>query len=207
MGETPFEALKGISFEVGKGELVAVIGPSGSGKSTTMHIMGLLDSPTSGDYYLLGKKADHLTVNQKSSLRNETIGFIFQQFCLLPRLNAIKNVSLPLIYRGVAKNDYLEKAEAMLEKVGLKDHRYHYPTELSGGQQQRVAIARALVGEPSIILADEPTGALDSKTSEMVMQMLEETSKDVTVVIITHSNELADECQRKIQIYDGLIRE
>lgn len=210
MGETVFEALKGISLEIQNKELVAIVGPSGSGKSTTMHILGLLDTPTSGKYYLDGVDTAEFSGDKLSALRNKRLGFIFQNFFLLPKLTALDNVMLPLTYRYEEKIPHSEmKARAMtvLEKVGMEKFSAHRPNELSGGQQQRVAIARALVGNPSIIMADEPTGALDTKTSQQIMDLLEQqvTETGTTVVIITHSPEIAKQCHRSIRIRDGLI--
>lgn len=210
MGETVFEALKGISLEIQNKELLAIVGPSGSGKSTTMNILGLLDKPTSGKYYLDGVDTEEFSGDKLSALRNKRLGFIFQHFFLLSKLSALDNVMLPLTYRHEEKISYAEMkacAMTMLEKVGMEKFGAHRPSELSGGQQQRVAIARALVGRPSIIMADEPTGALDTKTSQQIMDLLakevEETS--TTVVIITHSLEIAKQCHRSINIRDGLI--
>lgn len=210
MGDATFEALKGISLEIKDKEIVAIVGPSGSGKSTTMHILGLLDKPTSGKYYLDGMDTAEFTGDKLSSLRNRRLGFIFQQFFLLPKLSALDNVMLPLTYRYTEKispPEMQSRALTMLEKVGMKDFSAHRPNELSGGQQQRVAIARALVGRPSIILADEPTGALDTKTSQQIMDLLKSQVAETgtTVVIITHSLEVATQCQRSIQIRDGVI--
>ena len=208
-GANEFMALKGISFEVNKGDLVAIVGPSGSGKSTTMNIIGLLDRPTRGRYFLLEKDASNLKYDEQAEYRNRFIGFIFQSFFLLPRLTAIQNVGLPLMYRNVPKAEIVKRSQAMLEQVGLGDLSHNRPNELSGGQQQRVAIARALVGEPALILADEPTGALDVKTSEGVMNMLIDMNRNrgQTIVIITHDLEVAARCDREIHIYDGQIRE
>lgn len=210
MGETVFEALKGINLEIQNKELVAIVGPSGSGKSTTMNILGLLDKPTSGKYYLDGVDTAEFSGDKLSALRNKRLGFIFQHFFLLPKLSAIDNVMLPLTYRHEEKILHQEmKTRAMnvLEKVGMDKFARHRPSELSGGQQQRVAIARALVGCPSIIMADEPTGALDTKTSQQIMDLLKQEVEETgtTVVIITHSLEIAKQCQRAIQIQDGLI--
>lgn len=212
MGETVFEALKGISLEIQNKELLAIVGPSGSGKSTTMHILGLLDKPTSGKYYLDGVDTAEFSGDKLSALRNKRLGFIFQNFFLLPRLTAIDNVMLPLTYRHEEKMSHAEmkaRAMEMLAKVGMEKFGAHRPSELSGGQQQRVAIARALVGHPSIIMADEPTGALDTKTSQQIMDLLtkEVTETGTTVVIITHSPEIARQCSRSISIRDGLIVE
>lgn len=208
-GANEFMALKGISFEVNKGDLVAIVGPSGSGKSTTMNIIGLLDRPTRGRYFLLDKDASNLKYDEQAEYRNQFIGFIFQSFFLLPRLTAIQNVGLPLMYRNVPKAEITRRSQAMLEQVGLGDLSHNRPNELSGGQQQRVAIARALVGEPALILADEPTGALDVKTSDVVMNMLIDMNRNrgQTIVIITHDLEVAARCDREIHIYDGEIRE
>ncbi len=208
-GANEFMALKGISFEVNKGDLVAIVGPSGSGKSTTMNIIGLLDRPTRGRYFLLEKDASNLKYDEQAEYRNQFIGFIFQSFFLLPRLTAIQNVGLPLMYRNVPKAEIAKRSQAMLEQVGLGELSHNRPNELSGGQQQRVAIARALVGEPALILADEPTGALDVKTSEGVMNMLIDMNRNQgqTIVIITHDLEVAARCDREIHIYDGQIRE
>lgn len=210
MGETVFEALKGISLEIQNKELLAIVGPSGSGKSTTMHILGLLDKPTSGKYYLDGVDTEEFSGDKLSALRNKRLGFIFQNFFLLPKLTAVDNVMLPLTYRHEEKIPHAEmkaRAMEMLQKVGMEKFAHHRPSELSGGQQQRVAIARALVGRPSIIMADEPTGALDTKTSQQIMDLLakEVTETSTTVVIITHSPEIAKQCPRSISIRDGLI--
>ncbi len=207
MGDSSFEALHDISFTIDRGEMVAIVGPSGSGKSTTMHIVGLLDKPTAGHYYLHNKDIKDYSRDQLADLRNQEIGFIFQGFMLLPRYDALHNVGLPLQYRGVAKKQRDKIALASLEKVGMEKFHHHKPTELSGGQQQRVAIARALVGEPSLILADEPTGALDTKTSEEVMSILFRLNKEEnrTVVMITHDTDIAAQLPRNILIRDGSI--
>lgn len=210
MGENSFEALKGINFTIKKSELIAIVGPSGSGKTTTMNILGLLDKPTSGKYYLDDIDTSKFVGNKLASLRNRRLGFIFQQFYLLPKLTALDNVMLPLTYRKDEKKNETEikqNALTMLEKMGMQRFAAHRPSELSGGQQQRVAIARALVGHPSIILADEPTGALDSKTSQQIMDLLVSQMKEMntTVVIITHNLDIARQCHRAIHIRDGLI--
>lgn len=212
MGDRVFEALKGISFTIVKDELVAIVGTSGSGKTTTMNILGLLDKQTSGKYYLDGVDTYEFTGDKLSALRNLRLGFIFQQYCLLPKLNALENVMLPLTYRHdekITMHDMKQRAIDMLKTVGMEKHVQHYPTQLSGGEQQRVAIARALVGKPSIVLADEPTGALDTKTSQQIMDLLKAEMKatGTSVVIITHSLEIAAQCQRAIHIRDGLIVE
>lgn len=207
MGDSAFEALHEISFTIKRGEMVAIVGPSGSGKSTTMHIIGLLDKPTTGHYYLHDKDIKDYTRDQLADLRNQEIGFIFQGFMLLPRYDALHNVGLPLQYRGIHKKQRDKMAMASLEKVGMASFHHHKPTELSGGQQQRVAIARALVGEPSLILADEPTGALDTKTSEEVMAILFRLNKEEnrTVVMITHDTDIAAQLPRNILIRDGSV--
>jgi putative ABC transport system ATP-binding protein len=208
MGKETFTSLKGIDLIIDQGELVAIIGPSGSGKSSTMNILGLLDHASTGKYYLDGIDVKKFTLNQLAQLRNEKIGFIFQQFFLLPKLTALQNVALPLLYRNEDIKTSRERAVAVLTKVGMEGHLKHRPLELSGGQQQRVAIARALVGDPRIILADEPTGALDSKTSQTVLDLLVNLNRteETTVLIITHDPEVAQRCDRIIEIYDGKIR-
>lgn len=205
MGGSEFQALRGISFNIERHELVSIVGPSGTGKTTAMHIMGLLSSPSGGEYFLDDKPTASFNRNQQAFYRNHKIGFIFQQFLLLPKLTAIANVCLPMMYRNVPKNEQQEKAHAILEKVGMDKYANHHPYELSGGQQQRVAIARALVGNPEIILADEPTGALDTKTTRTVMDLLKSFTDQATIVIITHDLEIAAECPRQIHVRDGLI--
>jgi len=210
MATETYTALKGISFSIDSGELTTVIGSSGSGKTTTMNILGLLDHPTTGHYRLDGVDTSTLTINEVADLRNEKIGFIFQQFFLLPRLTALQNVMLPLSYRrNHPPGDRRDKkrAIAMLAKVGMDKYVTHKPYELSGGQQQRVAIARALVGHPSIVLADEPTGSLDTKNSQDVLQLLTDLNRTegTTIVIITHDPEVAAKSQRIIKIVDGQI--
>jgi putative ABC transport system ATP-binding protein len=207
MGNQTFEALKGINLSVEEGELIAIMGPSGSGKTTMMNIIGLLDRPTTGSYYLAGKKVSKLSTSRRARLRNRHIGFIFQSFFLLPRLNALQNVGLPLMYRGLDRATIKKKAMEMLEKVAVGKYWHHKPTELSGGQQQRVAIARALVGRPSVILADEPTGALDTKTSDEVMGLIKKINVEekATVVIITHDPAVSEQCPRTAHIRDGLL--
>ena len=205
-GEDEIHALDGINLHIEKGELTAIVGQSGSGKSTAMNIIGCLDVPTSGQYYLLGKDVSHLSEDELADIRNKTLGFIFQQYNLIPKLNLLENVELPLVYRGVPKEKREKMARESLERVGLSGREKYYPSQLSGGQQQRVSIARALAGEPSVILADEPTGALDSKTGREVLEFLNKLhSEGNTVVIITHDNSIAEQCKRIVRIQDGKI--
>lgn len=205
-GSLQVPVLHGIDLKVEDGEFVAIMGPSGSGKSTLMNIIGFLDYPTEGTYELNDVKTETVKEKRLAQLRNEHVGFVFQQFFLLPRLNAQKNVETPLVYAGVPKKERAERAKQMLEKVGLGDRMEHLPSELSGGQKQRVAIARALVNDPTIILADEPTGALDSKTSAQIMQLLVELNEEgKTVIIVTHEEEIASYTNRIITLKDGLI--
>ncbi|WP_270300516.1 ABC transporter ATP-binding protein [Streptococcus infantarius] len=205
-GDQELNVLKGIDLTVYEGEFVAIMGPSGSGKSTLMNIIGLLDKPTSGDYSLNGTQVEELKEKQLAKVRNQEIGFVFQQFFLLPKLSALQNVELPLVYAGVNSSKRRQLAKQFLEKVELSERMKHLPSELSGGQKQRVAIARALVNNPSIILADEPTGALDTKTSDQIMQLLTELNREgKTIVMVTHEPEIADFATRKIVIRDGEI--
>ncbi|HEL0633329.1 ABC transporter ATP-binding protein [Streptococcus equi subsp. zooepidemicus] len=205
-GDQELQVLKGVDLTVYEGEFVAIMGPSGSGKSTLMNIIGLLDRPTSGDYRLNGTQVEILNDRKLAKVRNEEIGFVFQQFFLLAKLNALQNVELPLIYAGVGVSKRRELAKQFLEKVELGMRMKHLPSELSGGQKQRVAIARALVNSPSIILADEPTGALDTKTGEQIMRLLTELNKEgKTIIMVTHEPEIADFATRKIVIRDGEI--
>lgn len=205
-GDQELQVLKGINFDVYEGEFVAIMGPSGSGKSTLMNIIGLLDRPTSGDYSLNGKKVETLSDRHLASVRNKEIGFVFQQFFLLSKLNALQNVELPLIYAGVSVSKRRQLAKQYLEKVELEKRMKHLPSELSGGQKQRVAIARALVNNPSIILADEPTGALDTKTGEQIMALLTALNREgKTIIMVTHEPDIADYATRKIVIRDGEI--
>ena len=199
-------ALDGVSLDIDKGEFVAVMGPSGSGKSTFMNVLGCLDLPTSGEYLLGGKNVSHLAGDELATVRNRNIGFVFQQFNLLARTPAVENVELPLVYAGMGKKGRVEKAMTMLKKVGLGDRTDHHPSQLSGGQQQRVAIARALVTEPLLILADEPTGALDSKTSLEIMALFQELNRQgMTVVLVTHEPDVARFAQRIIAFRDGKV--
>ena len=205
-GEDKIHALDGINLHIEKGELTAIVGQSGSGKSTAMNIIGCLDVPTSGEYYLLGKDVSHLSEDELADIRNKTLGFIFQQYNLIPKLNLLENVELPLVYRGIPKEKREKMALESLKKVGLSGREKYYPSQLSGGQQQRVSIARALAGEPSVILADEPTGALDSKTGREVLDFLKKLHEEGnTVVIITHDNSIAMQCKRIVRIQDGQI--
>lgn len=203
-GAEELTVLKGITLHVETGDFVAIIGPSGSGKSTLMNTIGLLDVPTTGSYVLDGVSTSGLSDNKMAELRNHKIGFIFQQFNLLPRLTALENVELPLIYSGITRHERRESALAMLDNLGMKERAGHRPSELSGGQQQRVAIARALVSKPSLLLADEPTGALDSKTGKEVLElMLELNKKGNTIVLITHDPGIAEHASRVVAIRDG----
>lgn len=206
-GENEYHALKGINFELKQGEIVSIMGASGSGKSTLMNIIGFLDRCTSGHYFFADRDVSNLNNVELSHIRNQKIGFVFQSFFLLPRLNALQNVMLPLSYRHEEKTAAKDKALAMLTKVGMHEFLQHKPNQLSGGQQQRVAIARALVTQPDIILADEPTGALDSKTSHDVMDLLLRLNIDEkrTIVIVTHDAEISRLCQRIVIIKDGCV--
>ena len=201
------EILHGIGLKVYEGEFVSIVGESGSGKSTLMNIIGILDRQTEGKYYLEGKDVNEFNDDIRSEIRNKRIGFVFQNFNLLPRANALKNVMMPLVYSKEKPKDRREKAMEMLRMVGMDDRATHKPNELSGGQKQRVAIARAMINDPAIILADEPTGALDSKTSHMVMDLFHQLheEKGKTIVLITHSQELAKETQRIVTLFDGNI--
>ncbi|HKG67549.1 MAG TPA: ABC transporter ATP-binding protein [Segetibacter sp.] len=206
MGIQAIPVLKGINLDIFKNEYVALMGPSGSGKSTLMNILGCLDSPTGGIYILNGKDVSKMADNDLAEVRNKEIGFVFQQFNLLPRLSASENVALPLIYAGIARKERMERAMEVLAKVGLADRSHHKPNELSGGQMQRVAIARALVNNPAIILADEPTGNLDSKTSVEVMEIFGKIqASGNTVVLVTHEEEIAAYAKRVVRLRDGSI--
>ncbi|WP_032510948.1 ABC transporter ATP-binding protein [Streptococcus suis] len=207
-GDQELRVLKDIDLEVEEGEFLAIMGPSGSGKSTLMNIIGLLDRSTTGNYWLEGEEVSQLSEKKLASVRNDQIGFVFQQFFLLSKLNALQNVELPLIYAGVPANQRKKLAKCYLEKVELAERMTHLPSELSGGQKQRVAIARALVNTPAIILADEPTGALDTKTGEQIMELLTELNNEgKTIIMVTHEPEIAAYAKRKIVLRDGVITE
>lgn len=206
LGQQAIPVLKGISLAISKNEYVALMGPSGSGKSTLMNILGCLDSPTAGQYILNGQEVSKMKDDDLATIRNKEIGFVFQQFNLLPRLTAVENVSLPLVYAGVPRKQRTEIAMSMLEKVGLADRSHHKPNEISGGQGQRVAIARALVNNPSLILADEPTGNLDTKTSIEIMDIFSQIqAAGNTVVLVTHEEDIANHAHRIVRLRDGLI--
>ena len=206
MGAAKVHALSGITLEIGRNEYVALMGPSGSGKSTLMNLIGCLDTPTSGEYWLNGSNVSTMEDGELAEVRNKEIGFVFQTFNLLPRLSALENVALPLVYGGVGKTARLKKAREVLDAVGLGDRVEHKPNELSGGQRQRVAIARALVNDPSIILADEPTGNLDTKTSIEIMGIFEEIHRNGnTVILVTHEPEISAHAHRAIRLRDGLV--
>ena len=206
MGTQVVHALRGVDLDIRDGEYVAIMGPSGSGKSTLMNMIGVLDTPNSGTYILGGEDVSKLTSDQRASIRNRRIGFVFQQFNLLPRTTALKQVSLPLMYSGVGRGERMRRASEALDSVGLGDRMDHKPDELSGGQQQRVAIARALITRPDIILADEPTGALDSQTGAEIMDLFDELNEQgMTIIMVTHESEVADRAQLTIWLRDGLV--
>ncbi len=207
MGAETVRALRGVDLEIARNEYVAIMGPSGSGKSTMMNLIGCLDTPTAGQYWLNNIEVSKMTDDELARVRNREIGFVFQTFNLLPRATSLHNVELPLVYAGVASRERRERAAGALEAVGLGDRMTHRPNELSGGQRQRVAIARALVTEPSIILADEPTGNLDSTTSEEIMRLFEElhATRGQTIIMVTHEHDIAEHARRVVTLHDGLI--
>lgn len=206
VGTEVVKALQGVSLSIAQGEYVAIMGPSGSGKSTLMNIIGALDTPTGGRYVLNGTDVSRLSDDSLAEIRNKEIGFVFQTFNLLPRYTALENAVLPLIYAGVSKYDRVERGKQVMESVGLSDRMYHRPNEMSGGQRQRVAVARALINKPSIILADEPTGNLDSKTSVDIMRLFDEIhKKGNTIILVTHEEDIAQHAHRIIRLRDGLI--
>ena len=208
MGKVEVEALRGVDLHIGRGEHVAILGPSGSGKSTLMHLIGCLDTPSTGRYWLDGKPVEGLSRNQLALVRNHQIGFVFQSFNLLAHATALGNVELPLIYQGMARRQRRQRAAALLERVGLGDRMEHRPNELSGGQRQRVALARALAAEPDLILADEPTGNLDTASGQEVVRLFEQlVSEGKTVIVVTHDLEIARRAARIIRLRDGQIEE
>ena len=209
LGTLTVEVLRGVDLEVAAGDMLSIMGPSGSGKSTLMNIIGLLGRPTAGSYYLNGRDVSSMNDRELSAFRNANIGFVFQSFHLLEHLTALENVAVPLVYRGLGRASIRRRSRAILEKVGMGDRLGHKPDQLSGGQKQRVAIARALVGEPSVVLADEPTGALDSDTADEVMESLIRLNREelITIVIITHDPLIARQCARKTLIRDGALFE
>ncbi|TGG86798.1 MAG: ABC transporter ATP-binding protein [Aphanocapsa feldmannii 288cV] len=209
LGAMSIQVLRGVCLEVAKGDLLSIMGPSGSGKSTLMNIIGLLGRPTAGSYFLNGRNVRLMKDRELSACRNANIGFVFQSFQLLGHLTALENVAVPLVYRGMGRAEIRRRARTILEKVGMGERTGHKPGQLSGGQKQRVAIARALVGDPAVVLADEPTGALDEETADEVMQLLIQLNQEdgITVVIITHDPSIARQCTRQTRICDGVLRE
>jgi len=209
IGPVQVEILKGANLTINEGELISIVGQSGCGKSTLMNIIGLLDAPTSGSYRLDGRLVSDFSDNELSETRNLKIGFVFQQFNLLSRLTSLQNVGLPLVYRGISESKRNKAAMQVLEKVGLQDRAFHRPTELSGGQQQRVAIARAIVGKPAIILADEPTGALDTKVGQEIMDLFVQLNREekITIFVITHDMNIAKQCSGYVRMQDGIIHQ
>lgn len=206
LGDTTSQVLKKVSMTVTAGDMMAIVGASGSGKSTLLNILGLLDKPDNGQYLLMGMDVADLSDDKRATFRNQKIGFVFQQFNLLPRFDAAQNVALPLTYRGLSKKDIQEKVDEALARVGMTPYAKHRPMQLSGGQQQRVAIARALVGEPEVLLADEPTGALDSITGGEIMRLFEKLNQEgKTIILVTHDPEVAAQCTRKIKVADGSL--
>ncbi|WP_163581713.1 ABC transporter ATP-binding protein [Gracilibacillus saliphilus] len=205
-GEEKVDALKSVDLTIEEGEFTAIMGSSGSGKSTLLNILGCLDQPTSGEYWLNNKDVQHLNVNQLSDIRNHYLGFIFQSFHLLPRLNVWKNIELPMLYQNIGKQERKQRAKALAERMGLGERMQHMPSQLSGGQRQRVAIARALANKPKLLLADEPTGNLDSKTTVEIMDILQELNQSgVTIILVTHEDELIDYTKRTIILQDGIV--
>lgn len=205
-GKVEVEALRGIDLEVDRNEFISIMGPSGSGKSTLMNIMGCLDTPTSGEYFLEGERVQTLTPNQLAEIRNQKVGFVFQNFNLLPYATAFENVEVPLIFKGVSPRKRKKRAEELLDKVGLKDRMDHKPTELSGGEMQRVSIARALANQPSIILADEPTGNLDSASGKEIVDLFQDLCQQGhTIVVITHDQEISGRTKRIVKLRDGMV--
>jgi putative ABC transport system ATP-binding protein len=206
LGDQKLEVLKGLNLQVNKGEFVAFMGPSGSGKSTLMNVLGFLDTPSSGTYIFNGRNVSSLYDRDLAAIRNGEIGFVFQTFNLLPRLSSLDNVALPLVYAGVPKKERIERAKRVMEKVGLGDRTDHLPNQLSGGQRQRVAVARALINDPSVILADEPTGNLDSKTSREIMRLFQDINDaGNTLVVVTHEDDIAAHTKRVIRLRDGVL--